>query len=106
MIEPDGTIKKEIVKKEHKNSREFLKKRRMAYENEYVQAKKKAEEEDEDDDEENDLFSGDSSEDEKEIEEETIKNTIINKFSGKVDEKKAKALMKKTKQQKEKSKMS
>ena len=86
---PDGTIKKELKKKDYKNSKEFLRKRKQAYENEFSVAKKKFKES-----EENEIFSGESeSESEKEFEKETLKNTLYNKFSGKVPKEKVEKLL-------------
>ena len=50
VIEPNGEHKMEKVKKDHKDSKEFLEKRKEAYANEFIQVKMKY---NEDDDESN-----------------------------------------------------
>ena len=67
-IDDKGNINKEKISKEHRDNIEFLKKRKIAYENEFVQGEN---------------FVELSEEDKREIEldDRTLKNTIINKFS-------------------------
>lgn len=69
IVEPDGTIKKELVKKDPSDSKEFLQKRHKAYANEFTEAKNnfKAEEQEN-----------------SELVEQTINNTLFNKFAGKI----------------------
>lgn len=88
IIDGDGNIKKELVTKDHVNTKEFLKKRQRAYANEFLEAKKllsqqKLEEEEEEDDEK-DKEEEESEEDEehKKFEEQVITNTWYNKFVG------------------------
>lgn len=66
VIQPDGSIKKEIKKKDKKVKEEFLKKRQKAYANEFINAKN---------------FFNENKDDQ--LIETTLNNTLINKFSGK-----------------------
>ena len=88
MIEPNGERKMEKVKKEHKDSKEFLEKRKEAYANEFIQAKMQYNEEDNSD-------SEDSDNDDDEIMKQTLKNTLINKFSGKLNDSQIEKIMEK-----------
>ena len=84
----DGKVVKKKVTKTHRDNIEFLKKRRVAYGNEYTNAKKVVE------DEENKNKKKDKRElteeelKEIELDDQTVKNTIINKFSSMVFKKK------------------
>ena len=80
-IDDNGNISKDIVSKEHHNNIEFLKKRKIAYENEFIKAENFVEKGLEDKYKNN--FVELSEEDKREIEldDRTLKNTIINKFS-------------------------
>ena len=86
----DGQLVKKKVSKNHKDNIEFLKKRRVAYGNEYTNAKRIMESEKEENNENNNNNSGKrrelTEEELKEIEldDQTVKNTIINKFSSMV----------------------
>lgn len=75
VVEPDGTVKTELVKKEGKHTKDFEEKRHKIYKNEFLEAKKYFDEHGE-------------KEDEDEIVEKTINNTLINKFAGIAYEKK------------------
>ena len=86
----DGKLVKKKVSKNHRDNIEFLKKRRVAYGNEYTNAKKLVENEDEENNNKNKKKKELTEEELKEIEldDQTVKNTIINKFSSLVFKKK------------------
>lgn len=75
VVEPDGTVKTELVKKEGKHTKDFEEKRHKIYKNEFIEAKKY-------------FAEHGGKEDEDEIVEKTINNTLINKFAGIAYEKK------------------
>ena len=78
----NGEIIKKKVSKKHKDNIEFLKKRKVAYGNEYVTAKKMMEKEGEENEEKKDKKELTEEElKEIELDDQTVKNTIINKFS-------------------------
>ena len=79
VVEADGTVKKELVKKEKQHTKDFEKKRHKAYANEFTQAKKYFQEHN------IDLNVEDNNE--PSIEDVTINNTLLNKFVGKVHKK-------------------
>ena len=94
----DGKLVKKKVTKNHRDNIEFLKKRRVAYGNEYTNAKKLME--DDLDKEKNEKLKKKrelTEEELKEIEldDQTVKNTIINKFSSMVFKKKKEEELKK-----------
>jgi hypothetical protein len=86
----DGQLVKKKVSKNHKDNIEFLKKRRVAYGNEYTNARKMMESEKEENNENNNNNSTKKRElteeelKEIELDDQTVKNTIINKFSSMV----------------------
>ena len=86
----DGKLVKKKVSKNHRDNIEFLKKRRVAYGNEYTNAKKLVENEEEENNNKNKKKKELTEEELKEIEldDQTVKNTIINKFSSLVFKKK------------------
>ena len=87
----DGKLVKKKVTKNHRDNIEFLKKRRVAYGNEYTNAKKLMEDDLNEKNEEKLKKKRELTEEElKEIEldDQTVKNTIINKFSSLVFKKK------------------
>ena len=86
----DGKVVKKKVTKNHRDNIEFLKKRRVAYGNEYTNAKKLVENEEEENNNKNKKKKELTEEELKEIEldDQTVKNTIINKFSSLVFKKK------------------
>ena len=86
----DGKLVKKKVSKNHRDNIEFLKKRRVAYGNEYTNAKKVIEDEEENKNKINKDKKELTEEELKEIEldDQTVKNTIINKFSSLVFKKK------------------
>ena len=86
----DGKVVKKKVTKNHRDNIEFLKKRRVAYGNEYTNAKKVIEDEEENKNKINKDKKELTEEELKEIEldDQTVKNTIINKFSSLVFKKK------------------
>jgi len=86
----DGKLVKKKVSKNHRDNIEFLKKRRVAYGNEYTNAKKLVEDENEDNKNKLNKKRELTEEELKEIEldDQTVKNTIINKFSSLVFKKK------------------
>ena len=86
----DGKLVKKKVTKNHRDNIEFLKKRRVAYGNEYTNAKKLVEDENEDNKNKLNKKRELTEEELKEIEldDQTVKNTIINKFSSLVFKKK------------------
>ena len=78
----NGELVKKKVSKNHRDNIEFLKKRRVAYGNEYTNAKKQMESEKEEKNsikKERELTEEDLKE--IELDDQTVKNTIINKFS-------------------------
>ena len=78
----NGEIIKKRVSKKHKDNIDFLKKRKVAYGNEYVTAKKMMEKEGEENEEKKDKKELTEEElKEIELDDQTVKNTIINKFS-------------------------
>ena len=79
VVEADGTVKKELVKKEKQHTKDFEQKRHKAYVNEFTQAKKYFQEHN------IDLNVEDNNE--PTIEDVTINNTLLNKFVGKVHKK-------------------
>ena len=85
-----GKLVKKKVSKNHRDNIEFLKKRRVAYGNEYTNAKKLVEDENEDNKNKLNKKRELTEEELKEIEldDQTVKNTIINKFSSLVFKKK------------------
>lgn len=85
VIQPDGSIKREIKKRDKKEKEHFLKKRNNAYANEFTNAKN---------------FFTDNKDDE--LIGTTLNNTLINKFSGKITAEQ----IKKEKETKEDSNMS
>ena len=87
VMEPNGERKMEKVKTDHKDSKEFLEKRKEAYANEFIQAKMKY---NEDKDESSSEDSGDD-----EVMKQTLKNTLINKFSGKLNDSQIEEIMEK-----------
>ena len=86
----DGKLVKKKVSKNHRDNIEFLKKRRVAYGNEYTNAKKLVDDENEDNKNKLNKKRELTEEELKEIEldDQTVKNTIINKFSSLVFKKK------------------
>ena len=97
----DGKLVKKKVTKNHRDNIEFLKKRRVAYGNEYINAKKKMEDDLEEQNKDNNKKNRELTEEElKEIEldDQTVKNTIINKFSSMVFKKKREEELKKLKE--------
>ena len=82
----NGELVKKKVSKNHRDNIEFLKKRRVAYGNEYTNAKKQMESEKEEQHNNNKINRELTEEELKEIEldDQTVKNTIINKFSSMV----------------------
>ena len=95
IIDKDGNKNMKMVSKDHKENIEFLKKRKIAYENEYIKANEIEKEINK-----NEIEIKDNNIDNEEINEErrkeielddmTLKNTIINKFSGIIRKKKKK----------------
>ena len=81
-IDDKGNINKEKISKEHRDNIEFLKKRKIAYENEFVQGEnfveKGLEERYKDN---NNIELSEEDKREVELDDRTLKNTIINKFS-------------------------
>ena len=82
----NGELIKKKVSKNHSENIEFLKKRRVAYGNEYTNAKRMMETEKEENNNDNKKKRELTEEELKEIEldDQTVKNTIINKFSSMV----------------------
>ncbi len=82
----NGELIKKKVSKNHSENIEFLKKRRVAYGNEYTNAKRMMETEKEENNNDNKNKRELTEEELKEIEldDQTVKNTIINKFSSMV----------------------
>ena len=99
IIDKDGNKNMKIVSKDHKENIEFLKKRKIAYENEYIKAN-----EIEKENNKKEIEIKDNNIDNEEINEErrkeielddmTLKNTIINKFSGIIRKKEKEKLIK------------
>ena len=77
----NGEYVKKKVSKNHKDNIEFLKKRRVAYGNEYTNAKKIMESEKEENNNKNNRELTEEELKEIELDDQTVKNTIINKFS-------------------------
>ncbi len=97
----DGKLIKKKVSKNHRDNIEFLKKRRVAYGNEYTNAKKLMEDDLNEENKEKLKKKRELTEEElKEIEldDQTVKNTIINKFSSMVFKKKREEELKKLKE--------
>ena len=80
-IDDNGNISKDIVSKEHHNNIEFLKKRKIAYENEFIKAENFVEKGLEDKYKNNSVELSEEDKREIELDDRTLKNTIINKFS-------------------------
>ena len=80
-IDDNGNISKDIVSKEHHNNIEFLKKRKIAYENEFIKAENFVEKGLEDKYKNNFVELSEEDKREVELDDRTLKNTIINKFS-------------------------
>ena len=75
VVENDGTIVKKIVPKNSKENKEFRKKQKMAYHNEYAKAKE--------------FLKSHPDEDKDEaLIEKTMENTLANKYVGLIDKKK------------------
>ena len=99
IIDKDGNKNMKMVSKDHKENIEFLKKRKIAYENEYIKAN-----EIEKENNKKEIEIKDNNIDNEEINEErrkeieldymTLKNTIINKFSGIIRKKEKEKLIK------------
>ena len=99
IIDKDGNKNMKMVSKDHKENIEFLKKRKIAYENEYIKANEIEKEINK-----NEIEIKDNNIDNEEINEErrkeielddmTLKNTIINKFSGIIRKKEKEKLIK------------
>ena len=98
----DGKLVKKKVSKNHRDNIEFLKKRRVAYGNEYTNAKKLVDDENEDNKNKLNKKRELTEEELKEIEldDQTVKNTIINKFSSLVFKKKKEEELAKLKERK------
>ena len=79
----NGELVKKKVSKNHRDNIEFLKKRRVAYGNEYNNAKKQMEDEKENNKQGNSELTEEELK-EIELDDQTVKNTIINKFSSMV----------------------
>ena len=79
----NGELVKKKVSKNHRDNIEFLKKRRVAYGNEYTNAKKQMEDEKENNKKGNRELTEEELK-EIELDDQTVKNTIINKFSSMV----------------------
>jgi len=97
----NGRLIKKKVSKNHKDNIEFLKKRRIAYGNEYINAKKMMESEKEKPEEiksKNELTEEELKE--IELDDQTLKNTIINKFSSLVFKRQKEEEEKKLKEEK------
>ena len=94
MVEIDvyenGKLIKKKVSKNHRDNIEFLKKRRVAYGNEYTNAKKIMDDDlnEESKDKKNNRELTEEELREIELDDQTVKNTIINKFSSLVFKKK------------------
>ena len=96
----NGEVVKKKVSKNHRDNIEFLKKRRVAYGNEYTNAKMHMESEKEENSNNIKKERELTEEELKEIEldDQTVKNTIINKFSSMVFKKKREEELKKLKE--------
>ena len=104
IIDKDGNKNMKIVSKDHKENIEFLKKRKIAYENEYIKANEIIKEDDKKEINNNIQTIKDNNIDKEEMNEErrkeielddmTLKNTIINKFSGIIRKKEKEKLIK------------
>jgi len=102
----NGELIKKKVSKEHRDSIEFLKKRRVAYGNEYTNARQHMENEKEEK-ENNKKRNRELTEEElKEIEldDQTVKNTIINKFSSMIFKRQKEEELKKLNEKKDENK--
>ena len=77
----NGNLVKKKVSKNHRDNIEFLKKRRVAYGNEYTNAKRQMESEQMDNNIKKDRELTEEELKEIELDDQTVKNTIINKFS-------------------------
>ena len=99
IIDKDGNKNMKIVSKDHKENIEFLKKRKIAYENEYIKANEiekeinKKEIEIKDNNIDNEEINEERRK-EIELDDMTLKNTIINKFSGIIRKKEKEKLIK------------
>ena len=94
----DGKLTKKKVSKNHRDNIEFLKKRRVAYGNEYTNAKKKMDDDLEEENKDKKKKNRELTEEELreiELDDQTVKNTIINKFSSMVFKKKKEEELKK-----------
>ena len=100
----NGKLIKKKVSRNHGENIEFLKKRRVAYGNEYTNAKRMIETENEDNKNNNKENRELTEEELKEIEldDQTVRNTIINKFSSMVFRRQKEEELKKLKEKKEK----
>ncbi len=98
----NGELVKKKVSKNHRDNIEFLKKRRVAYGNEYTNAKKQMESENEGKKNNIKPIRDLTEEELKEIEldDQTVKNTIINKFSSMVFKKQREEELKKLNEKK------
>jgi len=106
IIDKDGNKNTKMVSKNHKENIEFLKKRKIAYENEYIKANEIIKENEKKEIEMNNNIQTikDNNIDKEEMNEErrkeielddmTLKNTIINKFSGIIRKKEKEKLIK------------
>ena len=104
IIDKDGNKNMKMVSKDHKENIEFLKKRKIAYENEYIKANEIIKEDDKKEINNNIQTIKDNNIDKEEMNEErrkeielddmTLKNTIINKFSGIIRKKEKEKLIK------------
>ena len=99
IIDKDGNKNMKMVSKDHKENIEFLKKRKIAYENEYIKANEiekeinKKEIEIKDNNIDNEEINEERRK-EIELDDMTLKNTIINKFSGIIRKKEKEKLIK------------
>ena len=80
----NGELVKKKVSKNHRDNIEFLKKRRVAYGNEYTNAKRQMEDEKEENNKKRNRELTEEELKEIELDDQTVKNTIINKFSSMV----------------------
>ena len=99
IIDKDGNKNMKMVSKDHKENIEFLKKRKIAYENEYIKANEIEKENDEKEIEikDNNIDNEEINEERRkeiELDDMTLKNTIINKFSGIIRKKEKEKLIK------------
>ena len=99
----DGKLVKKKVSKNHRDNIEFLKKRKVAYGNEYINAKKLMEDELDEENKEKKKKNKELTEEELreiELDDQTVKNTIINKFSSLVFKKQKEEELKKLNEEK------